>query len=103
MRASKVIGIIGGMGPAAGVDLARKLISQTNAATDQEHLPFILVSYPDQVADRTAFLVEGKEANPGKDIAGLVEHLEEQGAAVIGMACNTAHASAIISLVLEIL
>lgn len=99
MNRPKVIGIIGGMGPAAGVDLARKLVAQTRAAADQEHLPFILVSYPDRVADRTAFLGEGKGVNPGGDIARLVRQLEASGASVIGMACNTAHATAIMSVV----
>jgi aspartate racemase len=99
MSRPNVIGIIGGLGPAAGVDLAAKLVSQTKAATDQEHLPFLLVSYPHQVADRTAFLVEGKGPNPGKDIARLVRQLEQEGATVVGMACNTAHAGAIMSVV----
>ena len=97
----KTIGIIGGMGPAAGVDLARKNIDQTTVSTDQEHIPFILASFPAQIADRTGFLLEGKGKNPGEDIAVIIRQLEEAGASVIGMACNTAHAGSIIKVVHE--
>jgi aspartate racemase len=35
----KMIGVIGGMGPHAGIDLVQKIFNQTKAASDQDHLP----------------------------------------------------------------
>jgi len=41
-----MIGIVGGLGPLAGIDLFRKITEQTPANIDQEHLPIILFSFP---------------------------------------------------------
>ena len=38
----KVIGIIGGMGPMATADLFTKIIENTAAKTDQEHLHVLI-------------------------------------------------------------
>ena len=40
----KIIGIIGGVGPEATVDLYRKIIKSTPARIDQEHLRVIIDS-----------------------------------------------------------
>lgn len=37
----KTIGIIGGMGPMATVDLMKKVILATDAREDQEHIPIL--------------------------------------------------------------
>lgn len=52
----KVIGVIGGMGPYAGLELVRHIFDQTIAASDQEHLPVVLFSMGDRVPDRSTFL-----------------------------------------------
>ena len=39
-----VIGIVGGVGPFAGLDLNAKVFDQTLATRDQEHLETVLVS-----------------------------------------------------------
>ena len=41
-----LIGIVGGVGPYAGLDLAAKVFAQTRARRDQEHLPLALLSLP---------------------------------------------------------
>jgi aspartate racemase len=89
---SPVVGILGGMGPSAGLDLASKLISETSAARDQEHVPFVLFSRPTRIEDRTAFLLGNATVNPGIEIARQIVAMEETGVTVAGMACNTAHA-----------
>ena len=38
----KVIGIMGGMGPEAGIDLFSRITSQTHAKCDTDHLHVIL-------------------------------------------------------------
>ncbi len=93
-----IIGIVGGMGPVAGVDLASKVISQTVAATDQEHLPLILYSFPGEIGDRTAFILEHETKNaknPGSAIAQVLLKMEQAGVTVAGMACNSAHSPVI--------
>lgn len=90
-----MIGIVGGAGPLAGNNLFKKIIQETKASGDQEHLPVLLWSAPTEIPDRTEFL-EGRTAvNPGKPISSILLKLETCGASVAGIACNTAHASVI--------
>jgi aspartate racemase len=96
-----VIGIVGGMGPEAGANLFNCIISHTQAGSDQEHLPVILMSFPAELTDRTLYL-EGIEAvNPAYNVAALIQKLERAGANVIGIPCNTIHAPRIFNVILE--
>jgi len=98
---NKVIGIVGGMGPQAGATLFNSIVCQTNASIDQQHLSVILMSFPQYIADRTAFL-EGEECiNPAFTIVKVIRKLEAAGAEVIGIACNTSHAGEIYSVIME--
>ena len=92
-----MIGIIGGMGPYAGLDLVRKIFDLTQANQDQEHVPLAMISVPHKITDRTKFLEGGTDINPGIEISNIVRQLSDQGASVIGMPCNTAHSSTIIN------
>lgn len=91
----KVIGIIGGMGPYAGLDLARKIFDHTQSTKDQDHLPVALLSYPDRIIDRSTFLFGQVQENPAYALADIARRLEAAGAVVAGMPCNTAHSPAI--------
>ena len=51
MKNQKLIGIVGGVGPYAGLDLCRKIFEQTDAHRDQEHLPIALLSIPQKIKD----------------------------------------------------
>jgi aspartate racemase len=85
----KVIGIIGGMGPEATVDLFRKIVEATPAKRDQEHLR-ILIDCNAKIPSRPAALLKG-----GPDPTPLLQEtartLERAGADVLLVACNTAH------------
>ncbi|WP_295355516.1 amino acid racemase [uncultured Succinivibrio sp.] len=85
----KTLGIIGGMGPMATVDLMRKIILSTAAKTDQEHI-HILVDNNPQIPDRTA-AIEGRGESPVEKMLQSAKLLEAQGADVLVIACNTAH------------
>jgi len=100
---SPLIGILGGMGPQAGLDLAEKLINLTRTTRDQDHIPFILFSLPDTVPDRTAFLLGREDVNPAYAIAEQFEKMSAMGVTIAVMACNTAHADPIFGLVMELL
>ena len=91
----KVIGVISGMGPYAGLDLVRKIFDHTEATKDQEHLPVALISYPDRIIDRSTFLFGKTDVNPGIALGAIARQLDDAGAVVAGMPCNTAHAPAI--------
>ncbi len=95
-QAPRTIGIVGGMGPFAGVDLMRKIIRWTRASKDQEHLPVMLYSFPGRVPDRSSFLLDHSTPNPGDAIGKIMVQLAENGATVIGMPCNTAHSPLIL-------
>ena len=91
MKNKKMIGVVGGMGPYAGLDLVKKIFDLTIASSDQDHVPITMVSVPHTIEDRTKFLSGKSPDNPGIAISKVVEHLANQGASVIGMPCNTAH------------
>lgn len=89
------LGILGGMGPLAGIDFAKKL---TNAAAevfgaerDQDQVPFVLWSVP-QVPDRVGPLLTGSGDSPLPEMARGIAALNGLGVDVIAIACNTAHA-----------
>ena len=92
MDGEKIIGVIGGMGPYAGLDLVKKIFDETVAGTDQEHVPVALLSYSSRISDRTDYMLEGRGTNPVAAITEIAEKLDEIGAVVAGMPCNSAHA-----------
>ena len=95
------IGIVGGAGPYAGLDLAQKILQQTRAKNDQDYLPTISISAPDQIEDRTRFLLGEISSNPAYPIFRNLCDLKVLGASVAGIPCNTAHAPAIRDVFLE--
>lgn len=84
------IGILGGMGPLATVDLMGKIVQATPASRDQEHIPVVVVSDP-RVPDRTAALLEGGD-DPVPWLVRGARLLESMEANFIIIPCNTAHA-----------
>ena len=62
---NKMIGIVGGMGPYAGLDVARKIFDLTQAKKDQDHVPLTLISNPERIEDRTEFICGKTDINPG--------------------------------------
>lgn len=92
MGRAQIIGIVGGVGPHAGLDLGRKVLDQTRATVDQDHLNMVVISWPRCVPDRTAFLLGQSIDDPVPGMVRCVHALESVGATVAGIACNTAHA-----------
>jgi aspartate racemase len=96
-----MIGIIGGVGPYAGLDLLRKIYDNTLAAKDQEHLDTMLLSVPSAILDRTEYLEGDVQENPGLAMAEVAKRLHYAGSSVIGIPCNTAHVDEIFGVMLE--
>ncbi|MFD6438749.1 aspartate/glutamate racemase family protein [Peribacillus sp. NPDC060186] len=84
-----VVGIIGGMGPLATVDLMSKIISYTPARRDQDHIHIIADNYT-QIPDRTTAIL-GKGIDPTPYIVQSAQRLQNAGAEFLVIACNTAH------------
>ena len=57
-------GIIGGVGPYAGLDFVRDIFNNTIALSDQEHIGVLLVSCPAIIPDRTKYLLDEETVNP---------------------------------------
>lgn len=85
----KTIGIIGGMGPAATVDLYARIVEATDAATDAAHLHVIIDSNT-AVPDRTAAILHGGE-DPTPELIRSARRLEAAGAELLMLACNTSY------------
>ncbi|MBC7196238.1 MAG: amino acid racemase, partial [Deferribacterales bacterium] len=85
----KRLGIIGGMGPEATSDLFLKIIKNTPAKKDQEHIPIVIDNFP-QIPDRTAFL-KGLGESPLPYLLESIRRLEKCNVDYLCMPCNTAH------------
>ena len=83
------IGILGGMGPMATCDLMGKIIQSTDAKNDQEHI-HIYVDCNTNIPDRTAAILH-QGADPLPEMIKSANRLQEMGADVLIMPCNTAH------------
>ncbi|PWC14459.1 aspartate/glutamate racemase family protein [Brenneria corticis] len=86
---NRLVGILGGMGPGATVDAMQKLIKNTPAYRDQDHIPMIAVSIPD-IPDRTQCILD-HSASPLEKMIQYMKILENAGAECIIIPCNTAH------------
>lgn len=94
------VGILGGMGPAAGADFARLFVDSCTdvmramgvAVTDQAYPEHWLAQVP--IPDRTASLLlesRGTDA-PLESMKQVAARLGALGARTLAIACNTAHA-----------
>jgi aspartate racemase len=86
---TKTIGILGGMGPEATVDCFDKIIKNTPAAKDQDHLRVIIDSNP-KVPDRTAAILGDGESPMPVMVAGC-RALARAGADFVIIPCVSAH------------
>lgn len=85
----KTVGILGGMGPLATMDLSNKIIKYTDAKKDSDHV-HLLIDNNTKIPDRTAYIL-GEGENPEKYLIDSALKLEAMGADFIIMPCNTAH------------
>ena len=88
-KSEKVMGIIGGMGPEATLDLFARILERTPVQKDQDHLKIIIYNNP-KIPDRTEAIVKGG-VSPLPAILETAEALKAAGAEFLIMPCNTAH------------
>lgn len=85
----KRLGVLGGMGPAASAEFMVRLIAQTPAAKDQDHIPTILWS-DTTIPDRSTSMRNGDD-KPLPYLLKGVQGLISAGCNLIVIPCNTAH------------
>ena len=85
----RVIGILGGMGPEATIDLYRHIVALTPAERDQDHIRTVIVSNP-KIPDRTLAILEGGE-DPLPHLIEAAQILQRAGAGILAIPCNAAH------------
>jgi len=87
---NKMVGIIGGMGPEATVDLMKRVILATPAHDDIDHVRMIVDNNP-QVPSRIKALIDKTGESPGPCMADMGSRLQHYGADFLVIPCNTAH------------
>lgn len=87
---SKSLGIIGGMGPKATSVFFDKIIENTDAQKDQEHLNIIILNHA-TLPDRTDAILNHKEESFLKAIKRDIKLLELAEVSNIAIPCNTSH------------
>jgi aspartate racemase len=90
IKAEKVVGILGGMGPEATVDLMQRIINLTPADDDIDHVRCIVDNNP-KVPSRIKAIIDGNGEDPGPCMADMAKRLESWGADFLAIPCNTAH------------
>ncbi|MFB9128966.1 aspartate/glutamate racemase family protein [Paraburkholderia dipogonis] len=84
------VGVVGGVGPAATVDFMQKIVRNTPANRDQDHIKLLIEQNP-QIPDRTENLI-GDGPDPTVSLYATCKKLESGDADLIAIPCNTAHA-----------
>lgn len=85
------LGVIGGMGPQATLQFCQRVIDLTDAHSDQEHLPMLILN-DTGMPDRTAALLSGEVEPVRARLLQDAQVLADWGATAIAITCNTAHA-----------
>ena len=86
----KTVGILGGMGPEATIDLMQRIIRLTPAKDDIDHIRCLVDNNP-KIPSRIKALIDGDGEDPGPYLVKMAVGLQQSGADFLAIACNTAH------------
>jgi len=86
---AKTVGVMGGLGPAATCDFFARLLRESKAARDQDHLRLLIDCNP-RIADRNE-AIAGRGPSPGPALVEMARGLERAGADFLVLVCNAAH------------
>ncbi len=85
----KTVGILGGVGSESTARFFLKVIKNTPAKTDQDHLRIIIDNNPN-IPDRTLAIL-GLGISPVEEAKKSIVNLENAGVEIIAIPCNTMH------------
>ncbi|MET1537370.1 aspartate/glutamate racemase family protein, partial [Burkholderia sola] len=100
LQPPRTVGILGGMGPAAGADFVRLFVQACTAHLQQQGLPVPDQAYPEHwlvqlpMPDRSAALRQDPQSptGPAQHLLQGVGRMAALGVRSVALACNTAHA-----------
>lgn len=78
------------MGPEATVELMARIVRRTPARDDADHIRLLVDNNP-KVPSRIRHLIEKTGVDPGPVLADMARGLEQIGASLLAVPCNTAH------------
>ena len=84
------LGVIGGMGPLATVKFYDKVVLNTDAHNDNEHIDLVVLNHS-TMPDRTRCIIEKKDLEFLNVIKKDLEILDHIGVDVVAIPCNTSH------------
>ena len=84
------LGVIGGMGPLATVKFYDKVVLNTDAHNDNEHIDLVVLNHS-TMPDRTRCIIEKKDLEFLSVIKKDLEILDNIGVDVVAIPCNTSH------------
>ena len=84
------LGVIGGMGPLATVKFYDKIVLNTEAHNDNEHIDLVVLNHS-TMPDRTRCIIEKKDLEFLNVIKKDLEILDNIGVDVVAIPCNTSH------------
>lgn len=87
---NKSLGVIGGMGPMATSVFFEKVIENTDAHRDQDHINMVILNHA-TLPDRTTAILNNTEKTFLNSIKKDIKLLEAAGVSNIAIPCNTAH------------
>ena len=90
MAHEQIVGIIGGMGPEATVDLMRHILRLTPAREDNDHIRCV-VDNNSKIPSRIKALYENSGISPAPAMCNSARRLEAYGVDFLIIPCNTAH------------
>ena len=85
-----LLGVLGGLGPMSTVYFCELLTAHTKAATDADHID-MLISSRASTPDRTSFILGKSTADPLPVMRQEALRLQNAGANLLVIPCNTAH------------
>lgn len=87
---SKVLGVLGGLGPMATAYFYELVTAHTKVQRDQDHIDMVISSRA-TTPDRTAYILGESKDDPFVVMEADARRLVGYGAGVIAIPCNTAH------------
>lgn len=84
------LGVIGGMGPLATVSFYERVVLNTAAKCDNEHIDLVVLSHA-SMPDRTKCIIENKGGEFLEVIKKDFKILEDIGVEAVAIPCNTSH------------
>ena len=84
------LGVIGGMGPLATVSFYERVVLNTLAKCDNEHIDMVVLSHA-SMPDRTKCIIENRGGEFLEVIKKDFKILEDIGVEAVAIPCNTSH------------